>query len=114
MEEISFIIQGSSDEPYEITFKKIGKNFSANCTCPAAQNMLHCKHRLLLLEGKFDKLDVIKGSQRDLDTVLSWLPGSSIEKVLQEVKTADLVVKQAQNNFKALKRKMARIMSMGT
>ena len=50
-ESIRFLVQGSSAEPYEVTFVKRGENLSASCTCPDGQNRLSCKHRLNILEG---------------------------------------------------------------
>ena len=50
-ERMQFLVQGSSAEPYEVTFVQAGKELSASCTCQAGQNGLHCKHRLNILEG---------------------------------------------------------------
>lgn len=45
MEDICFLVQGSAEEPYKVTFKKNGSNLSAYCTCPAGENCQFCKHR---------------------------------------------------------------------
>jgi uncharacterized Zn finger protein len=46
MEEICFLVQGSAEEPYKVTFRKKGNNLSAYCTCPAGENGQYCKHRI--------------------------------------------------------------------
>ena len=35
--KIKFLVQGSSDEPYEVIFSKEGGRFTASCTCTAGQ-----------------------------------------------------------------------------
>ena len=51
MEEIFFLVQGSAEEPYKVTFRKTGNNLSAYCTCPAGENGQHSKHRMNILRG---------------------------------------------------------------
>jgi uncharacterized Zn finger protein len=51
MEETYFIVQGSADEPYKVTFRRKGNNLSAYCTCPAGENGQYCKHRFRILAG---------------------------------------------------------------
>lgn len=35
MNQIKFLVLGSSEYPYEVNFIKRGNNLSAYCTCPA-------------------------------------------------------------------------------
>lgn len=45
MNQIKFLVIGSSENPYEVNFIRRGNNLSAHCTCPAGENGQYCKHR---------------------------------------------------------------------
>lgn len=108
-DRLSFLVQGSQDDPYEVTFLRRGPgNLSAYCTCRAGQNGQYCKHRVRLLIG--DMTDVVGGDASGAETVASWLVGSDVERAMQEVRHAELEADAAKKRLSAAKRKVARAM----
>ena len=84
---IEFLIQGSAEERYRITFMRRSEtNLSAYCTCVAGQDGQHCEHRLDILRG--DVSSVVEATG-DVDVVLDWLLGSDIEGALYRVGVAE-------------------------
>jgi len=99
MDKIIFLVQGSSPEPYEVSFiKRDDNNLSAYCTCPAGQHGIYCKHRFRILDG-IDK-GIISNNKEDISKVLSWLSGSDVENALKELKVA-------QENYDKAKKALA-------
>ena len=45
MKKISFKVQGSSDEPYNVSINKNGNKIKRVCNCGAGVNKMHCKHK---------------------------------------------------------------------
>lgn len=68
METREFLVQGSALEPYKVTFKKVGGNLSAYCTCPAGENGMYCKHRFNILEGSTK--GIVSGNEADVQIVV--------------------------------------------
>ena len=83
MKEISYQVQGSSSEPYNITIKLDGINLSFRCDCPAGKMGSHCKHWMGVFEGKKQKYINLNESQ--IEEIQSWLPGSDIEEIWKEL-----------------------------
>lgn len=108
MEIIKFLIQGSAPEPYELSFKKSGNNIIALCTCPAATNGQHCKHRLSIFSGSSN--GIVSGNENQVALVQSWLPGSDIELLLNQLEEAVSAFEKAKNNLATLKKRLARAM----
>lgn len=109
--EKTFLVQGSSPEPYEVAFIKKGETVAVLCSCPAAQNGRHCKHRLALIDG--DGTAIISDNQHELVGVLSWLEGTDLIRTYAEYKAADIECVQANSRLAAIKRKLARVMHGG-
>lgn len=108
-ESIQFLVQGSAAEPYEVTFVKTGQEFSARCTCRAGLNGVLCKHRLNILEGS--QKDIVSDNVSDVAKVQSWLPGSSIQQELRNLKICEARVKAAQHELSEVKRRLAEVMN---
>jgi len=106
MREIKFLVQGSSSEPYVTVFKKVNNNLSAYCTCPAGKNGMYCKHRFRILEGS--AVGIVSENISDVDIVKTWLIGSDVEKVMDELGEAENVFLEAKKNVSILKKKLAR------
>ena len=108
MQEIKFLVQGSADEPYKVTFRKSESNFTALCDCPAGQNGMYCKHRLRIIEGLSE--NIVSNNSSEIKIVRSWLSGSDVENAIEELKEAEreleLVKKKVSNYKKKLARKM--------
>ncbi len=94
MPEINFLVQGSTAEPYEVTFLKTDTGLSALCTCQAGQSGQHCKHRSNIIRG-VDK-GILDINADNLKTVQSWLSDSKLAKAQSRVDAAEAAVKAAQ------------------
>ena len=67
---------------------------------------MHCKHRLNILKG--DVKGIVSQNEEDVKEVVSWLPGSDVEAVLNELDAAETEYKNANAKFKAVKKSLAR------
>ena len=106
VETIAFLVQGSQEKPYEVTFKSDGKRLVARCTCTAARNGLHCKHRLLIMKGKTN--GIISDNKDEVATVTAfWLPGTQVEEALRKVEICEAKVKKSKKPDKRAKENLA-------
>jgi hypothetical protein len=108
MERIEFLVQGSSEDPYRVTFERHGNQIISFCTCLAGENGTYCKHRLSILGG----LDtgVVSANLDQVAIVASWLPGSNIDAKLAELAVAERNLQQAKNEVTKAKKKLAATM----
>ena len=82
MKKISYQVQGSAKEPYNITIALDGTNISCICDCPAGSKGSHCKHWMLVFEG--GKQKYIGLDENQIAEIQSWLPGSNLDEPWQE------------------------------
>ena len=109
MEQIDFVVRGSSSGTYEITFIKDGDSLTALCTCPAGQFGNSCKHRVAILDGRSES---ISGDNADkVPTVTSWLVGTDVEAALSELREAEKIKGFPRDEIALLKKKLARAMN---
>jgi hypothetical protein len=106
MEEIGFIVQGSAEEPYRVTFRKKGNNLSAYCTCPAGDNGQYCKHRINILCGITQ--GIVSGNEVNVQVVMSWLPGTDLEAALLSFLDAEKQCEKAKIELSAAKKRLTR------
>jgi hypothetical protein len=109
MEEIIFTVQGSAAEPYTVLFLKNGPNLTARCTCPAGAVGQYCKHRIRILEGSDE--GIVSGNENAVNKVVSWLPGTAVEKALGDVRASEIRLELAKSELTGLKKKLARVLS---
>jgi len=109
MEDICFLVQGSAEEPYKVTFKKNGSTILAYCTCPAGVHGQHCKHRFRILDGRDD--GIVSDNKDEVMIVKSWLRGTDVEAALHEVVEKERVLEKVKQDLSAAKKKLARIMN---
>lgn len=105
---ITFLIQGSSDEPYKVKFHRESDELRAFCTCRAGENRTYCKHRLNLLAGS--EQNIVSGNASEVAVVQEWLSGTPLEAAIAEYNNAEANVEAAKNALTAVKRKLARVM----
>lgn len=105
MEKHTFYVQGSADEPYQVTFRRTDSIINAQCTCPAGINGQYCKHRMRILNG--DTEGIINGNLESVAIIASWLPGSNIENAIKEVADAERNVALANKHLADAKKKLA-------
>ena len=105
MTKIQFLIQGSSNEPYELDFQFVNSKITAVCTCNAGAFGTVCKHKLNIINGSTDS--IIGNNQCEVDTVLSWISISNLSPLLESLRAAEdqlekakKTVKQAKDNIK--------------
>ncbi|WP_183031712.1 hypothetical protein [Cupriavidus sp. UME77] len=104
METIEFSIQGSAQDPYRVTFQRVGPNITANCTCPAGDNGKSCKHRISILDGLTE--GIVSGNSAQVATVASWLPGSNIAAALAAVTEAEAAAERAKAEVARAKKRL--------
>ena len=109
MEELVFLVKGSSADPYEVTFIKDGESLTAICTCPAGTYGNYCKHRISILDGKSDAISSENASQAV--TVVGWLAGTDVAAALSELREAEENSDPDKRALNAAKRKLARAMN---
>ncbi len=109
MEELVFLVKGSSSDAYEVTFIKDGSSLTALCTCPAGQFGNSCKHRIAILDGKSNAIS--SGNAEQARKVTEWLVGTDVEAALFELRAAEKTTDCAKDVLAALKKKLARAMN---
>jgi len=106
MEQIEFLVQGSSTEPYVVTFTKEGDNLNAYCTCRAGLVGTYCKHRINILNGV--KNGIVSDNDCDVQKVMSWLVGSDLEKALRHYADEEDVFQEAALVFEKAKKRLSK------
>ena len=108
---IEFLVQGSSEEPYTVTFSKEDESFTVWCTCTAGEYGRSCKHRLNIIAGK--KNNIVSDNLEDVDIIQTWLPGSHLESALSNVEEAEKRAAEAKRTLSEAKTRLAQIMEYG-
>jgi len=108
MDAISFLVQGSSLSPYEVSFFRLPNTILCKCTCPAGMKGQACKHRLRILHGSAE--NVVSGNSLDVPTVSSWLIGSEIERAFLEVEKLELQFSKIKAELSLAKKKLGNAM----
>ncbi len=109
MEELVFLVEGSSSDAYEIKFIKDGSSLTALCTCPAGTFGNLCKHRVAILDGNGNAISSDNAGQ--VPRILDWLVGTDIETALAELRIAEKSKEHSKDEVMALKRKLAKVMN---
>jgi len=109
VEQITFLVTGSSADPYEVTFIKDDASLTALCSCPAGTYGNFCKHRIQILDGNFASISS-DNADRATD-VLRWLKGTDVESALLEMRDAEKSGDSAEDALAAAKKKLARAMN---
>lgn len=108
MDTIRFQVQGSAEEPYEVTFQKAGDNLSAFCTCPAGENGQYCKHRFRIFEGSSE--GIVSGNLEQVPIVVAWLPGTDVAAAMAAVVAAEREFERAKKAVTGAKKNLAEAM----
>jgi uncharacterized Zn finger protein len=109
VEELVFQVKGSSSDAYEITFIKDGSSLTALCTCPAGTFGNLCKHRVAILDGKFDSITSDNADQAP--KVAEWLVGTDVEAALSALREAERSKEQSKEEISAMKKRVAKAMN---
>lgn len=112
MSTLRFYVQGSAPEPYEVLIERISsEKIKVSCDCPAGMFNTHCKHRVSILKGDYKAVVSDKDQANEFTTLESWIPGSNIENVLNQMDELESEIKAKQTELRNVKKKLARIMS---
>lgn len=106
MNKLTFLVQGSANAPYKVTFKKTDNNLSAFCNCPAGDNGQYCKHRFSILNGFTD--GIVSGNEAEVQIVSSWLPGTDVETAIKTVMDAEVKYELAKRELSEAKKHLAK------
>jgi len=109
VDQLVFLVKGSSAEPYEVTFIKDGASLTAICTCPAGTYGNFCKHRISILDGNAKAITSDNVDQAT--TVVDWLVGTDVEAALSELRAAEKIADPDKKALNDAKRKLARAMN---
>lgn len=109
VEQMTFLVKGSSSDPYELTFIKDGDSLTAICTCPAGTYGNFCKHRIAILDG--DAAAVVSENAEQVAVIGEWLVGTDVGAALQEMRDANWSADEAKQALAAVKRKLAKAMN---
>ncbi len=109
MQELTFLVKGSSKDPYEVIFIKDGDSLTAICNCPAGTYGNFCKHRIAILDGNAKSISSDNADQAA--TVVAWLAGTDVEAALAEMRAAEKLDDPEKTALNAAKRKLARAMN---
>jgi hypothetical protein len=107
--EIQFRVQGSSTEPYLVTFIRDAEGLIATCTCAAGSMGQHCKHRLAILTG--DATSLVSDNGTEIATVTEWLVGSALSVALAELEAAEQQLEAAKRAVASAKKRLSRAFS---
>lgn len=107
MQEISFKVQGSATDPYQVLFvKRSEENLSAYCTCPAGSFGQYCKHRFNILDG--ETKGIVSGNLDDVEIVRSWLPGTDVETTIIKMRELEAKAAEIKKALSAAKKEVAK------
>lgn len=109
MEELTFLVKGSSKDPYEVIFIKDGDSLTAICNCPAGTYGNFCKHRINILDGNTKAISSDNADQAP--KIVEWLAGTDVEAALNEMRAAEKLDDPEKTALNAAKRKLARAMN---
>jgi uncharacterized Zn finger protein len=105
MKTLTFLVQGSAPEPYEVVFTITGEGITATCSCPAGKNGQYCKHRVSILQGS--TASIVSGNAEAIQTVLAALPGTAIEAALADFQNAACEFERAKSADASAKKALA-------
>jgi len=108
MDRIEFLVRGSADLPYRVTFERDGDRITAFCNCAAGENGMYCKHRISILGGVDN--GIASANAEQVSVVASWLPGSMLAARLTELAEAEENLELAKRTVAKAKKTLAAAM----
>ncbi len=84
--KLTFLIQGSTKEPYEVSFWKDGRNLTTSCTCEAGKNSLSCKHRFAMMDA--DVTNLVSGNIEDVSRLQQMIMDTDVAEAYEPVLNA--------------------------
>jgi hypothetical protein len=106
MNQLSFRVSGSSDEPYTVDFLQTEKGLAVVCSCQAATNNMLCKHRVAFLKGSPENL--IDPDPEAIQTAISWIAESPLLAQFHSLLQAEAEAEEAKKKLATAKKAFAR------
>jgi hypothetical protein len=108
--KISFKVQGSGPEPYDVQFTKISETkLIAYCSCAAGGYGQYCKHRLNILNGDIN--NIVSNNVNDTKTIQEWLIGTDLESFIFTLRNTELEAENIKKKLAKIKKVVAAAMS---
>ncbi|MEO5363386.1 MAG: hypothetical protein H7838_07150 [Magnetococcus sp. DMHC-8] len=107
MVEVRFQVSGQNKKVFDVVFMKDGTNMTANCSCTTGVDGI-CQHRINILSGSTQ--EIISGNADDVKKVTSWIGGTDIGKALHDVVRANLVLRNATDDFNDARKRLGKAM----
>ena len=108
MEKVSFQVQGSANQPYNVEISRSGSRLQCKCDCPAGEKRTPCKHWKGVFEGEKQKYMGI--SPDELADLRTWITGTDVEYVWAEIKENERMQDALKREKSALFAKLKRVM----
>ena len=107
--KLEFQVESSSTgEIYSVEVSRSGDNLTCTCTCQAAENGMHCKHRVSILRGDSDG---ISGGDIDkMDIISQMLVGTDVEGALNQMLELEAQKAAIDKQLKAIKKQLGRVL----
>lgn len=110
-QQITFLVQGSGEQAYKVSFLLSDHALNAFCTCQAGQNGTMCKHRLSILTGS--TAGILSNNVHEVEVVVAQLPGTPLAKALDQLVAAEIAAERAKVELASAKKAVARAMHHG-
>ena len=107
-DKLTFLVQGSAHDPYEVSFLKHNDNLNVYCTCPAGVLGQFCKHKINILE-RCTKA-IVSDNAEDIDIVATWLEGSDVETALVTYYETKSELSKLKKKWSLARKEVARVM----
>lgn len=108
MQTTKFLVQGSSLEPYEVTFYFEGQNITVSCTCQAGEFGQICKHRINILND--DSSKIVSGNKTEINEVRQKIKGTPLESKLTQLNYEEMQFEMFKKKLATTKKEIAKIM----
>lgn len=110
---LSFSVFSSSPGvEYKIVAHRSAGRLRLSCECEAAENGMHCKHRIGLLIGEITAL--ASGNGDDVATLGTWLSGTPLEASLSEVAALEREAEVVKRRLSQAKKRLGKVLLTGT
>lgn len=108
-EKLEFIVRSSpGDGAYRLTANRIGLGIRFMCSCPAAENGTHCKHRLALLIG--DLTSLVSEDSNNVEELIKMVSCTSLANAILELTRLENEFEKAKQKLSKHKKIIARLM----
>lgn len=95
------VASSSGNGDYEVIAVQEDGRLRMSCECDAADNGMHCKHRINLLRGSPKEQRLTSSNYADVETLRQWAAGTPLEASL-------LVVDQLEREMAAIKARLSK------